>query len=56
MLSMLWLVISTNYQELLENFDTLETKVVRIENYECEDSSMSFVAHIEESVVELNSS
>ncbi|KAA0062476.1 uncharacterized protein E5676_scaffold325G00940 [Cucumis melo var. makuwa] len=43
-------------QELLTRVDTLETKVVRTGNYEHGDSSTSYVSHIEERVVELDSS
>ena len=42
-------------QELLTRVDTLETKVVRTGNYERGDSSMTFVAHIEECMVVLDS-
>ncbi|TYK00114.1 senescence-specific cysteine protease sag39 [Cucumis melo var. makuwa] len=43
-------------QELLARVDTLEGNVVRIVNYEYGDSSLGFVAHMEECVNELDSS
>ena len=43
-------------QELLSRVDTLEGNVGRTVNYEYEDSSSGFVAHMEERVNELDSS